>query len=750
MNSNAIRAGKAFVEMFMTDDRVDAVLKRVETKLKSFGAAVDQVGHRSFSSMETAATASTAATGTQIGLLSSGMLFLQAAVGTVARTFNFAFARITSSVGKATMSIGALTYLVNGFAKGSKLEGYLDGFLRKSQQTEATGRWTRFWGTITGSNQLREVGFRLERLGMGASIVKGFKSAGITGALTASVGVAYRSAQGIAIRGAAGLIASPFRMAFTGARSVVASFVPQLDRAKNSADGTTTSMTRTAGAARVLSTSSFSLGRAIGGLSLKLAGFAAILLGPALGASKSFVTSAQEMVKESEKTGQSLQDLINQKYGSNSLISPSDIQAAADLGDLMKVLKTTVAAAWAQIGAAALPTLTEMTQKSLEWANIVVRLLHDNRQLISTVVRIAATVATVAAVLGAASTVLLALGTAASVILNPLTLVAGGIAAIAYAFPELRDEALGVFGWLFGNFGELSTVVSETMQAVQDALMGGNLKAAASVLWTGLRLAWLTGTEQLRDVWRVLTNNIASFGVNAFSGLRKAWVETTRFLGDAWQVVMDGMRTAWKGTQNWFAKGFATVIAKMSGQDVNDVLQTINEMQQQENRGHDDAFAQQMLQREQLANQRLADIETERQAMQDGLTDELEGRRTAAQAELEALQRAFKVEKENAAKLRPELRAAVDGPGKKKKAEKERERDLISSADIRSQEGLADVVKSLFGGDKAAETAANTKQANTLLGTVNAKLDRSNNLLDRIHRDAGNDVVSLSAVGTAA
>ncbi len=749
MNANAIRAGKAFVEMFMTDERVDAVLDRVQTKLKAFGGVVDQVGNRSFSGMEAAATTSTVATGAQVGLLSSGMLFLGATVGAVGRAINVTFAKVTTSVTAATIRIGALAWTLGSLTKGTRFAGVLDGFLSKSQSTEAVGRWSRFWGLITGSRVLRDVGDRIERAGMGMAIVRGFRQSGIAGALNSTLGVAVRSAQSAAFRGVAGAIVAPFRWAFAGARSAVASFVPALDVAATRTDGTTASITRAAGAARVMSTSSFSLGKALGSVALKLGAFSAAILGPAIGAAKSFVTSSQEMVKANKETGESLDSLIAKKYGANSLISASDVQAAAELGTMMTQLKQAVAAAWAQIGAAALPILRDMTRSSLGWANTIVFVLKNNRELITTVVRVARKVAGIAAAIAAAAGAMMALGPVLGMVLSPIGLVVAGIAAIAYAFPELRQEALSTFGWLFGNFGELGSIVTETIGGIQDALMGGNLKAAADVLWAGLKLAWLSGTEQLRAVWNQMTNTIASFGVNVFSSFRKAWVETTRFLGAAWHDVLGAMRSVWQSTQNWFAKGFARVVAKISGQDVNEVLATLEEMQKQESQGDNSLFAQKMRETEAVTQEKLAGIEAERLAMQEALKEELEGRQTAAKAELDAARAAFTQSRENARKLRPDLKAAVEEPGKKKKEAQERNSELISSADIRSQEGLAGALKAIFSSDKAAETANNTKQTTTLLGVLGAKVERSNTLLDRIHRDAGNDVVPLNQAATA-
>ena len=50
--------------------------------------------------------------------------------------------------------------------------------------------------------------------------------------------------------------------------------------------------------------------------------------------------------------------------------------------------------------------------------------------------------------------------------------------------------------------------------------------------------------------------------------------------------------------------------------------------------------------------------------------------------------------------------------------------------------------------DPAEETAKHTRQMSTALTALTNKVDRSNALLDRIHRDQGGDVVSLRNAST--
>jgi len=52
---------------------------------------------------------------------------------------------------------------------------------------------------------------------------------------------------------------------------------------------------------------------------------------------------------------------------------------------------------------------------------------------------------------------------------------------------------------LLSWMGQLGEVVTGTFSAITAALSAGDIQAAGTVLWAGLNVLWLQGTQSLRD-----------------------------------------------------------------------------------------------------------------------------------------------------------------------------------------------------------------------------------------------------------
>ncbi|MBV5344132.1 MAG: hypothetical protein JZU63_00595, partial [Rhodoferax sp.] len=198
--------------MFIDDATVKGSLDTVRAKLQAFGAVVDASATASFARMATTSVAGTTATTASVGVMAGAMGILRSAIVSVGVAWRSVMGVIATSVIRATISLGALSMLVARVAPTSKFAGILNGFLSKSQTTEAIGRWTRFAGAITGSKEIKNIGNQIQRLGLGSAIVSGFQK-GVGSGLLATLGATYRSAKTILIGGLASVLSSPIRAA---------------------------------------------------------------------------------------------------------------------------------------------------------------------------------------------------------------------------------------------------------------------------------------------------------------------------------------------------------------------------------------------------------------------------------------------------------------------------------------------------------------------------------------------------------
>lgn len=90
---------------------------------------------------------------------------------------------------------------------------------------------------------------------------------------------------------------------------------------------------------------------------------------------------------------------------------------------------------------------------------------------------------------------------ALGLILNPITLIGAALAALATIFVQFTNLGSAAFGFLASKFGALADVAVQTFEGIADALSGGDIVAAANVLWAGLNLAWVKGTSELQRLW---------------------------------------------------------------------------------------------------------------------------------------------------------------------------------------------------------------------------------------------------------
>lgn len=654
MDGNAIRAGRAFVEMFIDDDDVKQSLDQVKQQFQGLGTTIDAVGAKSFTAMSAQANVSAVATVTSVGTMTAALVALRGTLLSIVNVIRAIFTAMTASTARVTVALLGVGRIIKTFLPASPLGKLFDNFLNNSQRTELTGRWTRLIGGLTGSRLLTDAGNRIERLGLGSAVVAGFRRGFLPG-LQSTLGAGVRSARSYLASQAAGLALMPFRAARAVTGSVVGVVAPKTGATIVGQAAMSQGAFQAAGSANVLKVASTGLGSALGrlaGYALRVGVVTAAITGPALSAAKQFVASAQEITREAEESGKSIESLIAKKYGNNSFITPADIAAAAALGDVMTQLKQAVAAAWAQIGIAALPTLRRMTEFLRDGAQAVTLFLVNNRPLLTTAISLAARIGSVAGAVIGLYGAWVALSPVIAALASPLGLVAAALAGLIYFFPEIRTAAADAFDFLFPNFGSLLTVVQETLQGVMDALVAGDLSAAGRVLWSGLELAWLEGTERLREIYRNMVGNLSATITDLWAGLQTGFAVVIDYLSAAWQGVVNGFVSAWRTAQDAIAGGFARVIAKLTGQDASAVLETLREMQGEEAAAARANETERALAQADATRKRLEAIEQERQGAQETNREMRAEQEAAARRRLESARQEFGAARDAAAEAR--------------------------------------------------------------------------------------------------
>ncbi len=558
MSAKAIKAGAAFVEMWCDDERVKRTLAGLKVKLQAFGATVDALGTQSFAAMNAGASTALAATVGSTAAATTGASIFAKSINSVTASFSRLWKMATGSVGGMAASfIGLGAAMKKLLPANHPLRNILDGFMAKSQTTEALGRFIRFFGAVSGSSVISGLGRTIERAGMGASVAKAFNDKGVGGAITAWLGAGFRSAKGAVGGFVASSIAAPFRAGLSVLNGTAAASVSSIAKVATATSSAGAAMALAAAPTRGFAGALTSVARGfskilgVAGGVVKIAG--AISAAGAVAAG-GFAASAGDIIAKAKETGKSIQQLIQEKYGKFSFITPADIKAGHALSESMKALKQQTSAAFAQLGIAAMPVLKKAVEFMTDATRAVTRFMAENRQLIGTAVAVAGRVAKIAGAISLVGFALPTVGAAVAALMNPTTLFVGALTAIAVSFPQVRQagmDALGFLGtlfqsalksatdffnYIFPNFNEVGSVVSQTIQGVLDALQGGSFQLAGEVAMAGLKVAWLAGTEQLRVIYRQLMTDIALITEEGLAKIKIGWTIATEFIGNMWQA----------------------------------------------------------------------------------------------------------------------------------------------------------------------------------------------------------------------
>ncbi len=208
------------------------------------------------------------------------------------------------------------------------------------------------------------------------------------------------------------------------------------------------------------------------------------------------------------------------------------------------------------------------------------------------------------------------------------------IAALA-AFFTLALWGTGVTGkaidWLRGVFTTLKEDAVRAFGAIKDALVAGDLGLAARIFWLTLKLEWERGTLPLRKAWQ-----------DAIDGMRAAWEIATNAIANAFLWLTNKLETLWAAFEgrykratirlgDWLAKQWVDISGNWSGESPEDI------------QFQKDAV-------DQMTQHDLGAVDTE----QKKRTDALEAEHKAAQALLKAQhdQAMAQIGKENEAKIK--------------------------------------------------------------------------------------------------
>lgn len=189
------------------------------------------------------------------------------------------------------------------------------------------------------------------------------------------------------------------------------------------------------------------------------------------------------------------------------------------------------------LGETALPPITKALNALNGILPGIAALIERNKKLYTTILGVATGIAALAMAfvtlglgawvlslaIGGVASIFALIGSAIGMMLSPLGMVVSFLIGLATWFLASTNAGRTMVANLVTWFRQLSRVVSEIFTGIANALSAGSVVSAANVLWAGIRLAWLQGTQSLRKIWIGFVNEFKLWWINLVIDGIKAW-----------------------------------------------------------------------------------------------------------------------------------------------------------------------------------------------------------------------------------
>jgi len=656
--AGAIKAGRAYVQLFADDSKLVRGLKRAQMKFKAFGAGLKSLGTKMVG-MGIAAATPFAISTKVFATFESRMARVKALTGANEKDFG-RLKGAAKKLGRSTVfSASQAAEAMSSFAlAGFKVDQILQA-VGPTLDLAAAGQIGIAEAADISAKIMAGMGLRADELGKAVDVMaKAMTTANtdltmlgdafkFVGPMAKSAGISLEEiTAAIQLLSNAGMQGE---MAGSTLRGMLLALTSPSAAAEKELDRLGVKVVDDAGNVRSLADILADLERSLSrmGTGQKLKSLGTIFPARQAAGAAELVSQGSEKLRQATKA-------LGKSTGTSSRIAKVQLDTlSGDATILMSALEGLAI----ELAEGLAPTIRQWAvglKEAAEWLSNVVQKNRDLFLAIGKTVAIIVGVgaalvalgiiiqgiafglgglATVATAVGAA---LGLIGTILGVLLSPLGAVIAAVAALGtwlVTSTEVGGEALG---WLGDRFGDLKATALSAWQGIADALAAGDIGLAAKILWLTLKMEWKKGVHALNGIWvkvkefflSVWTEAVfgaARIATNAWAGLQAAWTETVDFLRDAWVTFTTFIAKNWNKVVGFLKKMWQKLKGAVTGKDTSKAQQEIANETTRMNRELDDQRNKQIAEREQKRKARLKQIESDR----SGTIGELEKMREA-------------------------------------------------------------------------------------------------------------------------
>ena len=345
-----------------------------------------------------------------------------------------------------------------------------------------------------------------------------------------------------------------------------------------------------------------------------------------------------------------MKDAFDEAFGDKNFAADIAEEMDAGIGGAIRRLQSAfegfriaVGESVSKMGSDAFDTLSRLL-------GTMTRIVEKNPQLVRGILTVLASIAAMATAGLAASVMLKGMSFALGIVrvglvamgkasLFAMKALFSGLASLFTPLGIVTALVAGLAAWFIYTSGAiqkvsafLSSEFGDTWKMIVSLIGSGDLEAAGELALALLRTAWTIGVAKLDQKWSEWTGGLAMLLLEGVAGAELIWNDFTTALINAFDKAIAAIRSAWQSTTNWLADKIAIVIAKTTGQDVEDVRETLREDQARVKRD----FSGEAQRR---ANQRNRENEAKRDEIGQRLLDEQQALKDQTAAKIAAAER---------------------------------------------------------------------------------------------------------------
>ncbi|MBI9017377.1 MAG: phage tail tape measure protein [Phycisphaerae bacterium] len=565
--AGAIRAGRAYVEMFGDDTKLQQSLRASENKLNAYAAKIGNIGRRI--TMVSAAAAMPGVISTRIfAEFDDQMRSVQAVTQSTGKEFY--------NLTEQAKFLGRTTSYTARQVAAAMLELGRGGF--DSSQIKNTISQVLNLGRATGTELA--LAAQIAMASMNQFNISAEDSGRVIDALVAGTNNSAQTLDDLGqAMGYAGAIANDFEASFQETVKTIGALANV--GIKGTMAGTSIRMMMTQLASPAVQKTLQNLGVSVGDAGYNFRNFTSIM--QELGTVLKQMPNMQRMALLKEIFGQramtggaklitaDFHKLNNAVDNASGIAEKTAGKMDAGLGGFLRIMASAIEGVALELGGTLSKALSDAASRITKVAGRVVDWIKAHRALVNilaatlvmtlafggSLLVIAGVIKATAIAVGvlrmamtAAAGTFALLNTAIIALTSPIGALTLGVVALGLEIANMTGASGTALAWLGNKFSDLARFAKEVFNGIGAALAQGDIALAATILWSLLKRAWYSGVYALQAIWSRFKSDMSTSWYVILAGARTAW----HGLKMGWIATVEVMKKVWAGFQSYHAK----------------------------------------------------------------------------------------------------------------------------------------------------------------------------------------------------